>query len=263
MAQLQLAILYRVGNGHENNQENQGLWQSKETSSHQSQGNISTAHSIKHQSSCHNSNGREEQLATAELGGENWESCYSQQADNSVDNTQNRELGSITNYIDEIIQVEVVYNIDTDTINQISNSHPKELVIPSENLHYILGRGFFLVFTESIFLFMSTQAQNNSTQGSNTAANAGKGKPACWVTGTAILIHREIQYHWHYDNSNHLSTEYRTNTSNSGCNLTLMGIKGQSRNHGPDSYVLSGVENIHDEIYNGKDNKIQSWIAYG
>ena len=94
------------------------------------------------------------------------------------------------------------------------------------------------------------------------AADAGKGKPACWVTGATILIHREIQNNWHYDNGNHLTTEYRTNTSNSGCNLTLMGIKGQSRNHGPDSYVLSGVENIHDEIYNSKNNQIQSWIAY-
>lgn len=260
MAELELAILNRVRNRHEDDQEDQRLRQGKQASADEGHGDIRTCHEIDSQSCHHDGNRGQEQLTAAEHRRQHREQRHSQQADDDIDDTENREFRCIADNIDKVVQVEVVDDILAKAKDKISNCHPQQLVVLSQDFEYILSRRIRLVLTQRRLLLLRTQAQDDGTESCDAAADAGKGQPTRRIAGAAILVQREIKDNRHDDDRDELTAEYRTDTGNRRRDLTLMRVKGQGRDHRPDSDILGRVEYIHDEIDDSENDKIERRI---
>ena len=254
---LELAILDRVRNRHEDNEEDKRLRQSEEACTDKSHRDIRAGQRVNDERYEHDANRCEEEFAAAEFRRESWEQGNSDQADDRVDDTEDGEFRSIADDIDEVIEVEVVDDVDADTINEVCDSRPHELVVLRQDFEYVFCGSLRLVLTKSTVLLMRAKAEDDSTERCDTAADAGECEPASWVTGTAVLIQREVKDNRHDDDRDEVGTENGTDTGNRSRDITFMGIKGKSRNHGPDSDILSAVEDIHDEVNDGEQDEVQ------
>ena len=257
MAELQLAVLDGVRDRHEDDEEQQRLRQGEQTSADERHRDIRTAHRIDDERKDHDEDRGKEQLAAAELRRQCREESNSNQADDRVDDAEDRELRGITNDIDEVVEVEVVNDVDAEAIDEVSNRHPEELVVLRQDFEDVFCRRIRLVLAQRAVLLLRADAEDDGAERCDAAADAGESKPAGRIARAAILIDGEIEDDRHDDDRDELATENGTDTGNRRRDLALMRIERQRRNHGPDGDVFRAVENVHDEVNDCKENQIR------
>ena len=119
---------------------------------------------IKHQRNNHYTNRHKEQTATAEFCSQSWEKCDRRQADNNIDNAQERNLRGIAENVSKIVQVEVINDILTETENQISQRNPHQLIILRQNFENIGKTRFLFVFAKFGLLLFRSDTENNRAE---------------------------------------------------------------------------------------------------
>ena len=257
MAELQLAILDGVRDRHEDDEEQQRLRQGEETSADERHRDIRAAHRIDDERKDHDEDRGKEQLAAAELRRQCREESNSNQADDRIDDAEDRELRGITNDIDEVVEVEVVDDVDAEAIDEVRDGHPEKLVILRQNFEDVFCRRVRLVLAQCAVLLLRADAEDDSAERCDAAADAGESKPAGRIARAAILIDGEIEDDRHDDDRDELAAEDGTDTGDRRRDLALMGIERQRWDHRPDGDVLCTVENIHDEVNDCKEDQIR------
>ena len=257
MADLELAILDGVRDRHEDDEEDERLRQSEEACTDEGHRDIRAGTSIDEERDEHDRDRSEEELAAAELSRQSREQGNSDEADDRVDDTEDGELRSIADDVDEVVEVEVVDDVDADAVDEVSDSRPHELVVLRQDLEYVFRGSLRLVLTQCRFLLVRAKAEDDGTERCDTAADAGECEPTSRVTSTAVLVQREVEDDRHDDDRDEVGTEDGTDTGNRSRDIAFMRIEGKSRDHGPDSNVFCTVEDIHDEVDDGKQDQVE------
>ena len=260
MTELELAILDGVRDRHEHDEEDQRLRQREKAGAKERHIDVRAAQRVDHKRYDHDGNRGEEELAAAELRREHRKRCNGEQADDRVDDAEPGELRSVADDIDEIIEVEVIDDVDADAVDEIGDGRPEQLVVLRENFEHILRRGIRLVLAQRRVLFLRADAEDDGAERCDAAADAGKREPACRIARTAVLIDGEIEHDRHDDDRHEIRAEHRADTRDRRRDLTLMGVKGQRRNHGPDGDILRTVKDIHDKVNDCEKNQIKCRI---
>ena len=188
MAELQLPILDRIRDRHEHDEEDQRLRQTKEPCGKKRHNNARARHRIEHDTDEHHGNRTEEEPPTAELLRQRREECHGEQADDDVDDAEERELLRVAEHIDKVIEVEIIDDILPKTENKIRNRHPEQLIILDEDREHILERGLRLVLTQGRVLFLRPKAEDDRAKRCDGTADDRKRKPPRRVARAAVLV---------------------------------------------------------------------------
>ena len=262
MPELQLPVLDCIRDRHEHNEKDQRLRQSKETCGKEGHKDARARHRVEHDANEHHGNRAEEEPPTAELLRQRREEGHGEQADDDVDDAEERELLRVAEHIDKVIEVEIIDDILPKNKNKIRNRHPEQLIILDEDREHVLERGLRLVLAQRGILLLCPKAEDNRAEGCDAAADDRKRKPARRVTRTAVLVQREVKHDGHDDRRDQLTAEHRTNTCIGRRHLTLARVERERRDHRPDGNVLCRVEHIHDEVEDCKEDEVEHRIRH-
>ena len=138
MPEFQLPVLDRIRDRHEHDEEDQRLRQGEETCGKEGHDDARARHRVEYDAEEHDRHRAEEELAAAELHRQCREERDSEQPDNDVDDTEEGELLGVAEDVDEVVEVEIVDDVLSETEDEIGDRHPEELVVLEQDREHIL-----------------------------------------------------------------------------------------------------------------------------
>lgn len=187
---------------------------------------------------------------------EEWEQRGRDDSQENIDCWEDGEGFRPPHDVGEVVDLQGVDDVDTNTVEEVGTGHPHQLIIPREGLEDTNQANGILLILPDIGVDLPGEDPNapGRDQGQKTD-DQGKHEPTTVIPGTG-LGGWKVDDGRHDNNPDQTTTDGWTNPGEGSGLLPLPGVSRQWWQHRPEADILEGIEDVHRDVEDGKYNQV-------